>query len=160
MLFSRYSGESVNDTTTLNKKEIYSESHSIGFKIDLRFIYDTDEDEYDVGAGEVARDNNDKKLIHDLGKLVREGKDVLDGLLHIVMDDKVAKDLSAWVIQISALQGEVASTHLAENGAYAAIPQGKLRFPSNLSNMEDFIDTISNLFLFVVGDLKSNEKNT
>lgn len=36
-------------------------------KIDLRFIFDTEDDEYDVGAGEAAKTNNDDKLLQDLG---------------------------------------------------------------------------------------------
>lgn len=39
------------------------------------------QDEYDVGAGEAAKTNDDDKILHDLGKVIRESKDVLDGLM-------------------------------------------------------------------------------
>ncbi|KAI8328744.1 hypothetical protein BC941DRAFT_363560, partial [Chlamydoabsidia padenii] len=52
-----------------------------GFKIDLRFIFDVAKHEYGVGAGEMINDSSQGKLHNDLGKLVREGKDVLDGIL-------------------------------------------------------------------------------
>ncbi|KAG2235353.1 hypothetical protein INT48_004972, partial [Thamnidium elegans] len=144
------SGESINSVSTVNKEEQYESSKSVkGFKIDLRFIYDTEEDEYNVGAGEAAKTNDDDKLLHDLGKVIRESKDVLDGLLNIVMEDNIAKSLSAWFVQICGLQGEIASVHLAFNGLYVAIPQGKLKFPTSIATMSDFLDTFSSMLLFV-----------
>ncbi|KAL9540473.1 hypothetical protein MBANPS3_009662 [Mucor bainieri] len=75
------SGESINDISTSNKQEAYHNRSSIaGFKIDMRFLYDTDEHEYDIGAGEAS------KLVDDLSKLIRESKDVLCGLMNIVLD--------------------------------------------------------------------------
>lgn len=54
-----------------NKEEQYESSKPVkGSKIDLRFIYDT-EDKYDVGAGEAAKTNDNDKLLHDLGKVIR-----------------------------------------------------------------------------------------
>ncbi|KAG1416186.1 hypothetical protein G6F58_006097 [Rhizopus delemar] len=144
------SGESINSISTGNKEEQYESSKSVkGFKIDLRFIYDTEEDEYDVGAGEAAKTNNDDKLLQDLGKAIRESKDVLDGLLNIVMEDSIAKSLSAWFVQICGLQGEIASVHLAFNGLYVAVPQGKLKFPISIATMSDFLGTFSSMLLFV-----------
>ncbi|KAG1148352.1 hypothetical protein G6F37_005760 [Rhizopus arrhizus] len=144
------SGESINSINTGNKEEQYESSKSAkGFKIDLRFIYDTEEDEYDVGAGEAAKTNNDDKLLQDLGKVIRESKDVLDGLLNIVMEDSIAKSLSAWFVQICGLQGEIASVHLAFNGLYVAVPQEKLKLPTSIATMSDFLGTFSSMLLFV-----------
>lgn len=99
-----------------------------GFKIDFRFIFDTEDSKYDVGAVEAAKTNTDDKLIQDLEKLIEESKDVLDVLLNIVLEDSVAKLLSAWFTQICGLQGEIASIHLAFDGLYVAISQRKLKF--------------------------------
>ncbi|KAG2229761.1 hypothetical protein INT48_004765 [Thamnidium elegans] len=75
-------GESINPNPTFNKQELYDGAEKVaGFKVDFRIILDADNNEYDVGAGEAARDNANTKLHHDLGKLLREGKDVLDCLL-------------------------------------------------------------------------------
>lgn len=149
------SGESVNSNSTGNKEEQYEPSKSVkGFKIDLRFIYDTEEDEYDAGAGEAAKmSNNDDKLLKDLGKVVRESKDVLDGLLNILMEDNIAKSLSTWFIQVCGLQGEIASVHLASNGLYVAIPQGEIKFPTSIATMNDFLETFSHMLLFVVSNI-------
>ncbi|KAI8889887.1 hypothetical protein K501DRAFT_266671 [Backusella circina FSU 941] len=70
------------------------------------------------------------KLLHDLGKVIKESKDILDGLLNITMEESIAKSLSAWFEQICGLQGEIASVHFVFNGLYVAIPQGKLKFPT------------------------------
>lgn len=121
--------------------------------IDLRFLYDGNEDEYDLGAGEVTKDNGEQKLHHDLGKLVRDGKHNLDGRLRIVMDDENAKAAFAWVIQLSGYRGEISSVHLVRDGMYVAIPQGKLAFPTDISTLDDFVDTLKVLLLFVVSDL-------
>lgn len=158
------SGESVNSNSTGNKEEQYISSKSVkGFKIDLRFIYDTEEDKYDVGAGEAAKlNNNDGKLFKDLGKVIRESKDVLDGFLNIVMEDSIAKSLSAWFVQIFGPQGGIASVHLACNGLYVAIPQGELKFPASIATMSDFLETFSYMLLFVVSNIykkKTNKKN-
>lgn len=118
----------------------------MGFKIDIRFVYDGQGDEYDVGT----KDNESNKLYHNLGKLVREGKDVLDGMLHAILNNEHANEASAWIIQICGLQGQTSSIHLVSDGLYVAIPQFKLQFPSSISNLHSFLDTLSGLLSFVV----------
>lgn len=68
------------------------------------FIYDTKEDESDVGVGYAAKTNDD------------------DGLLNIVIEDCIVKSLSAWSVKICSLQDETSSVHLAFNGL--SIAQG------------------------------------
>ncbi|ORZ12016.1 hypothetical protein BCR42DRAFT_356875 [Absidia repens] len=144
-------GESVNGTSSESKKQQYPQHTNVsGFKIDLRFVYDSkDKQEFDVGAGESARSSQDDKLAHDLGKLTREGKDVLDGLVCVALDDEQGVDCSGWVLQLSGMQGQIASVHLAGDGLYVAVPQGKLLFPMSISSMGPFLDTLQVLFLFV-----------
>ncbi|KAI9491101.1 hypothetical protein BDB00DRAFT_746114, partial [Zychaea mexicana] len=106
------------------------------FKIDLRFIYDTEKVEYDVGAGEASMEPAAPKLFHDLGKLLREGKDVLDGILGCTLEDATAERASGWIIQICGLQGQISSLHLIRKGLYVAIPQYKFGFPTSTSGLE------------------------
>ncbi|KAI8076348.1 uncharacterized protein BX664DRAFT_362877 [Halteromyces radiatus] len=48
------------------------------------------------------------------------------------------------------MYGQVASVHLADNGLYVAVNQGKrLVFPSSISNMDVLLDTLETLLLFV-----------
>lgn len=121
-----------------------------GFKIDMRFLYDTDEHEYDIGAGEAARAYQEAKLEDDLSKLIRESKDVLDGLMNIVLDDHTANKLESWLLQICGLSAEIGSTHLASDGLYVVVPQAKLRFPSSIATMGSFVDFLDVLLLLTV----------
>ncbi|KAG0162646.1 hypothetical protein DFQ30_001580, partial [Apophysomyces sp. BC1015] len=148
------SGECTNNRTALMKQELYhDDDHVVGFKVDFRFIFDAKCGhgvELDVGAGEAARNNNDtSKLYKDLGKLLREGKDVVDGLLVNTLDEETVCRTGAWIIQIVGLHAEISSLHLAHDGLYVCVPQGKLTFPSHASNLYDFIYTLENIFLMV-----------
>ncbi|KAG2219646.1 hypothetical protein INT45_012347, partial [Circinella minor] len=134
------SGESINPMSTTKKGELYDVDKTRAFKIDLRFIFDTEKVEYDVGAGESSREPVASKIFHDLGKLLREGKEVLDGILGCVLDDVTAERASGWIIQICGLQGQISSLHLIRNGLYVAIPQYKLRFPTSISGLESLMD--------------------
>ncbi|KAG0183833.1 hypothetical protein DFQ28_000804, partial [Apophysomyces sp. BC1034] len=79
-----------------------------GFKIDFRFIFDANGAEYDVGAGEAARSNSDVGKMHkDLGKLLREGKDVVDDHLTNAFDTETVRKAGAPSIQISGLHAEL-----------------------------------------------------
>lgn len=94
------SGESTSDFTTKNKSEIYQEHNQVkGFKIDLRFIVDT-EAEVDVGCGEVAKEKvYDSKIQYDEAKLVREAKEVVD--LNLNIDHKAAyNEVPGWMLQV------------------------------------------------------------
>lgn len=52
-------------------------------KIDLRFILDIGSVEVNLGAAECARPSpSARKLFDDEGKLVKEGKDVVDGIIN------------------------------------------------------------------------------
>ncbi|CAO3649660.1 unnamed protein product [Cunninghamella blakesleeana] len=152
------SGESINQSSSQMKQQQYSDSSRIGFKIDVRFIYDGEDDEYDIGVGELAIDSKEKKLYHDLGKLLREGKDVLDGMLRLIINEEQASTATAWVIQLCGLQGHVSSIHLTKNGLYVAVPQCKLLFPSSISNIDVFLDTFRCLLLFF-NNLESTAHN-
>ncbi|CAO3703140.1 unnamed protein product [Rhizopus stolonifer] len=49
--------------------------HIKAFKVDIRFLYDLNGNEYDVGAGEAAKEAIDEaKVLNDKSKLLREGK--------------------------------------------------------------------------------------
>ncbi|KAI9494133.1 hypothetical protein BDB00DRAFT_742631, partial [Zychaea mexicana] len=66
-------------TSTLNKEELYlDQKNIIGFKVDCRLLVDVTNEEHDMITIEVAKDDEDEKIINDMGKLIREGKDILD----------------------------------------------------------------------------------
>ncbi|CEP12922.1 hypothetical protein [Parasitella parasitica] len=96
-----------------------------------------------------ARNNGNTKLYHDLGKLLREGKDVLDCLLLTTSDTAEVSKSGSWMIQISCLQAESSSIHLAGDDLYVGAPQGKILFPSSLSSLDEFIRLLKRIFSFV-----------
>lgn len=73
-------GESVSHHTACAKQRQYADADNvIAFKFNIRFVYDMEDEEYDLGAAEIARmPPDDDKIIRDQGKLVREGKETVD----------------------------------------------------------------------------------
>ncbi|KAL1925945.1 hypothetical protein VTP01DRAFT_7223 [Rhizomucor pusillus] len=145
------SGESINPITTANKSVMYADNKNVyGFEVDIRFVYDQQEHETDVASGEIAKDTTSvDKLFMDEGKLIREGKDILDDMLRNAIEEYAHERLACWMIQIAGLVGQISSIHMVKPGSYVAVPQGKIRFPDNCMGMDELEKTLENLFLFV-----------
>ncbi|KAI7852316.1 hypothetical protein BDC45DRAFT_537539 [Circinella umbellata] len=119
------------------------------FKIDIQFLYDLNGNEYDVSAGEGAREAIDEaKILHDKSKLLREGKDVLDGILSTVIHEDNAKNVIGHAIQIKGLCAQVISIYLVSTGLYVAKPLFKIYFPMSLLSLGDFHEGLKNIFHF------------
>ena len=73
----------------------------VGFKVDGRLVVDVNNKEYDLWAVEVAKEDADSKVINDLGKLIREGKDNTDELYTVLAHDKEDIDKMTWLLQIT-----------------------------------------------------------
>lgn len=76
------SGETVNLVSTAAKKQLYSEAQQIiGFKVDTRIVYDFEDQEIDLCAGEISKGTSSKaKVWHDDSKFIRERNDILNQL--------------------------------------------------------------------------------
>lgn len=98
-----FSGESINPITTANKSVMYADNKNVyGFEVDIRFVYDQQEHETDVASGEIAKDTTSvDKLFMDEGKLIREGKDILDDMLRNAIEEYAHERLACWMIQIA-----------------------------------------------------------
>lgn len=142
--------ESISQYSQSEKQLQYVEVKNIkAFKIDIRFLYDFNGNEYDVGAGEVSREVIDEaKVLHDKSMLLREGKDVLDGLLNTVIPEDDAKNAIGLTIQIKGLCAPVISVFLTSTGIYVAKPMLKIDFPSSLLGVHDFHKSMINIFHF------------
>ena len=100
ILAGLYRGESVPLTGTLNKEDLYpNQKNIVGFKVDCRLLVDITNEEHDIIPIEVAKDDEDKKIINDMGKLIREGKDVLDQLHSNISKDR--NEVFCFIIQIA-----------------------------------------------------------
>lgn len=60
--------------------------NGIGLKIDLRFIAHIEDPWKSFAAGEIARIRKDSKICSDQEKILREGKDILDGIANIALN--------------------------------------------------------------------------
>lgn len=136
----------------------YKQSNVKSFKIDIRFIYDYNDIEYDVGAAEFGKEDADEdKILHDNSKLIREAKDVLDYMLNTIMTDNNAQKLAGYSLQLKGLSGQFTSTHLTPTGLYVTVPLFKLHVPTSFANLEDFANSIANFFN-MISCLESNAR--
>ncbi|KAI7851167.1 hypothetical protein BDC45DRAFT_412195, partial [Circinella umbellata] len=115
-----YSGESIFQyTTNEKKKSYYTNNVNIrGYKIDIRIIANVEGQECDVGAAELARQDNMKKIIDDEAKLSREGKDVID---HLAKRSITGLRPMCWLIQIANCQCLLSTIHLVSDGLYTTV---------------------------------------
>ncbi|KAI7849996.1 hypothetical protein BDC45DRAFT_609102 [Circinella umbellata] len=143
-------GDSVSKQATISKRLCYnSTEHTIAFKIDLRFVVDFKDNEYDVAAGELAKTlPNDVKLFGDECKLVHEGKDIVDGLIIVYNGESAGNETIGWILQLTGPDGEISSVHLIKPFLYIAIPEQKIDIPKNIQSMKNFPTTLSYLLMF------------
>lgn len=132
-----------------NKQDLYPDVKNIfGFKIDARFIVDNGKDEIDLGVVEVAKDDQDSKVINDLCKLARESKDNTDQL-QFLLSPKVTEDfiddLYTYMLQISGSNCLVSTNHLCANGLYVIIPRYSFSLPPSTASLPLFMETLANL---------------
>ncbi|RCH80036.1 hypothetical protein CU098_006575, partial [Rhizopus stolonifer] len=107
----------------LFRKIIYLNNNMIRLKIGVNGK------EIDVGAGEAASEVcSEEKIIHGEGKLVREGKDIVDGLVRYCIDFSI-DNLLGMIIQTSGLSGEISSVRIINPQIYIAIPCQKVYIP-------------------------------
>lgn len=145
-------GESIFPYSQAQKQFQYTDAKYVkAFKIDLRFIYDENGHDYDVGAAEFAREIIDEtKIMHDKSKRIREGKDVLDNILDIFIPEEEARKAAGYTLQIKGLCAQIIAIHLASSGLYVAKPLFTIYFPvSPLSELCDFSKGMQDLLHFV-----------
>ncbi|KAI9006707.1 hypothetical protein CLU79DRAFT_879225, partial [Phycomyces nitens] len=113
------SAESEYPLTIKEKKILYPKTkHIHGFKIDIRLVVDIDKEELDLAIGECAKRISDSKSIKDEGKLLREAKDALDGIIQYTC--KYDCRLMIYFIQITGTHCSLSTTEFARNGLYVS----------------------------------------
>ncbi|KAG1451405.1 hypothetical protein G6F56_008098 [Rhizopus delemar] len=129
------SGESVPIFSTNNKALLYpQEANIIGFKIDARLLLDIGDEEHDLVALEVAKDDKDNKIIQDSAKLLREAKDDLNNLIEI-LSTSYDEQVFTWSFQVSGegyvlcANCHISTSHIASDGLYVSIPQHSFHLP-------------------------------
>ncbi|KAI7892443.1 uncharacterized protein EV154DRAFT_418827, partial [Mucor mucedo] len=103
----------------------------IGFKTDIRFIFDYKESEFGIGGAEVYLPNADiTKLTDNEAKLLREGKRITNPL------NNVSSDLS-WIVQISGLRAYFSTVAYVGHDLHVGILQNQSLFPSCIGELND-----------------------
>ncbi|KAI8143170.1 hypothetical protein BJV82DRAFT_103049 [Fennellomyces sp. T-0311] len=136
-------GESAPIYCTNNKAQLYPDQENIiGFKIDGRLIVDIGDNENDLAAIEVAKDDEDRKIIRDMGKLIREAKDDLDNLIQNIAGGKRDPSIFTWMLQIAGANCSISTIHLAGNGLYTTVYQHSFDLPLSVDAFPTFRNTL------------------
>lgn len=144
-------GETVPEDSTEGKATLYDDlDNIIGFKVDIRFIVDFKDFEFDLGAAEVCLPGaGNVKIVDDLAKLLREGKDNTDGIHNVLIgDDETPR---SWILQLSGLSAYLSTVTYAGYDINVGILQDDIAFPScisDFSNAKKSHDMLRALFKF------------
>ncbi|ORX58035.1 hypothetical protein DM01DRAFT_1372122 [Hesseltinella vesiculosa] len=125
-------GESSTTHGVIARKRSYSEA-CVGFKVDLRLLYDSRQNEHDLLAMEVAKDGSTSKIYADVCKLMREAKDNLDDTLQHILKNKVASLPSSWY------DPTLYAAYLAQRGLHEATMVAYYRDATNTTGTNPLI---------------------
>lgn len=78
-------------------------------------------------------------LFNIKAKLAREAKDIVDFLTNNSLS---ALYCHGWAIQICGLSGKVSTVELVADKFYVCVTQFKFTFPSKVSELSSFLDTL------------------
>ncbi|KAL9541205.1 hypothetical protein MBANPS3_009249 [Mucor bainieri] len=149
-------GETISVVSQENKEDLYGTNTSIkAFKIDIRVIYNRGKKQVDIVSGELAKNDEDLKIVTDEGKLNRETKDAVDSIISII-----GKPLHTFGLQLSGSTCMVSCQALARNGLYAFTPLFSFSLPTCINDLDSFGSTFQKLYSFqhhvlnIAADLK------
>jgi hypothetical protein len=118
----------------------------IGFKVDLRFIYDFEGKEFDMCDLECSRQDADNdKTYNDHSKLIREGKTNTISLYNITEDIPIVR---TWIIQACGLKLYVSTVVYVDDDLFTVIPQFNINYPTAIGQLDSFVTDIEHLFTF------------
>lgn len=141
-------GETVLSGSTYSKADLYPNYDIIvGFRVDIRVIFDSKQDEFDIVCGESCISlPGQNKFEHDKSKLLREGKLMQTILQNVIMDPK---ESIFWMLQLSGLTCSFSTSHNTKYSEYhVSIPQFTATFPCSFSQLDGFFSVIEKLFMF------------
>lgn len=130
-------GESSPAQGIVGRKRSYSDAR-VGFKMDLRLLFDLRQNEHDLLAFEAAKAGSSSRLCHDICKLMREAKDNLDATLQHISKRHMQVPLLSWYMHTNGVGAHAGTVHLANAGLYLALHESKIHFPRNLASLQAF----------------------
>ncbi|CEP17158.1 hypothetical protein [Parasitella parasitica] len=123
-------------------------------KMDLRILYNLDNNSNDVANGEFGKSVSRNKYFEDKSKLVINGKCQLNNILKITHDPTIRVAL----LLIQGLQAELYSIRLLDNGLYVLERLKYFRFPRKSTYIADLNELIDGLSLLSALCLQTNQK--
>lgn len=108
-------GEAVLAGTKFSKSLLYQNSDQfVGFKVDVRILFDYKDKEFDLMCGEARLHNtNTAKTTFDNLKLIRKGKEMQRNLAHIFYDESNVDYV--WMVQTDGLTCSFSTIHPTSN---------------------------------------------
>ncbi|CAO3662305.1 unnamed protein product [Rhizopus stolonifer] len=138
----------------VGRKRSYNDAR-VGFKVDLRLLFDSRQNEHDLLALEAAKAGDSSKLCYDICKLMRETKDNLDATLQHILKHHIQVPILSWYMHTNGVCKHAGTIHLANTGLYLALHESKIHFPRNLASLQTFKKEFI-MPVFVVFDLERN----
>lgn len=141
-------GETVLSGSTYSKSDQYpNHDNIVGFKVDIRVIFDSKLEEFDIVCGEACIPlPGQDKLEHDITKLLREGKLMQTTLQNVIINPK---ESISWMLQLSGPTCSFYTSHNTKHSEYhVSVPQFTATFPSSYSQLADFFSVIEKLLMF------------
>ncbi|KAL9551360.1 hypothetical protein MBANPS3_004292 [Mucor bainieri] len=92
----------------------------------------------------LVRMPSEDKLHHDETKLLKEGKDVVDGVINRLHEVDLER-VQGRIMQIAGLYGEISCVTLSAPGLYVARPVHKVKMPSDLCLLSPLVNTLLDL---------------
>lgn len=142
-------GESILVDSTSEMSYIYGDDNKnlLGFKVDLRFIYDFEDQEYDLCNLECSReDANDQKIYHDHSKLIREGKTNVISLFNATVD---IPNVYTWIIHACGLKLYISTVICVGEDLFVVVPLFNINFSTVIGQLKSFVIDIKYLFTFM-----------
>lgn len=147
-------GESSPAQGIVCRKRSYSDAR-VGFKVDLRLLFDSRQNEHDLLALEAAKAGDASKLCHDICKLMREAKDNLDAILQHILKRHMKMPVLSWYMHTNGVSAHTGTVHIAKAGLYLALHESKIHFPRNLASLQVF----KNEFVMLISMVFDLERN-
>ncbi|KAI9016374.1 hypothetical protein CLU79DRAFT_805346 [Phycomyces nitens] len=99
------------------RKRSYSNAR-VGFKVDLRLLFDSHQNEHDLLALEAAKAGDASRLYHDICKLMREAKDNLDAILQHILKRRMKMPVLSWYMHTNGVSAHTGTVHIAKASLY------------------------------------------
>ncbi|OBZ83920.1 hypothetical protein A0J61_08024 [Choanephora cucurbitarum] len=147
-------GESSPAQGIVCRKRSYNDAR-VGFKVDLRLLFDSRQNEHDLLVLEAAKAGDASKLCYDICNLMREAKDNLDAILQHILKRHMKKPVLSWYMHTNGVTAHTGTVHIAKARFYLALHESKIHFLRNLASLQAF----KNEFVMLISmafDLKRN----